>query len=153
MDLLGRVGRAASIAIPLAVGIVAFALRLRTALADFETYDERTWAMLSDAFGHSLAGGHPSKMSAVPKGNTPPNLFATLPGVTTMWIGAAARVVWSWGLHLGLWSRDVEDTQYGKRGNEKSSETVTSDVQEYRVTYECQSADQSASTSGGESPT
>ncbi len=41
--------------------------------------------------------------------------------------------------------------QFGKGGHEKSTESVKSDVQEYRITYECQGADNSAAaTSGGE---
>lgn len=52
---------------------------------------------------------------------------------------------------VGEKTEGVEDTQYDKGGHEKSSETVKSDVQEYRITYECQSADKSAATAGGES--
>src|SRR5687767_1323912 len=51
---------------------------------------------------------------------------------------------------VGEKTEGVEDTQYDKGSHEKSSESVKSDVQEYRITYECQSADASTATAGGE---
>lgn len=53
---------------------------------------------------------------------------------------------------VGEKTQGVEDSQYGKASHEKNSETVTSDVQEYRLTYECQSSEKSTvTTAGGES--
>lgn len=54
---------------------------------------------------------------------------------------------------VGEKTEGVEGTQYGKGSSEKSSESITSDVQEYRVTYECQSGDTGTATAGGEDAT
>src|SRR5262245_4600248 len=51
---------------------------------------------------------------------------------------------------VGEKTEGVEDTKYSKHGSGKNSESVTSDVQEYRITYECQNA---TATAGGESTT
>ena len=54
---------------------------------------------------------------------------------------------------VGEKTEGVEDTQFGKRSSEKNTESVTSEVQEYRITYECQGSDSSTATAGGENAT
>ena len=83
-----------------AVACVAFSLRLYTALASFETYDERNWTRRSSVFWDALSSADPGAASSAPRGQV-----ATMPGVTTMWIGTFARGIWSVGGSLGLWSR------------------------------------------------
>jgi hypothetical protein len=82
--------------------VIASALRVQTALAAFRTADELTWLARSQLFAEALADGRFGDASSggivpgvVPEG-------ATMPGVTTMWIGTAADVLWSWGERLGL---------------------------------------------------
>lgn len=88
-----------------AVGGVAFALRLYTALASFETYDERNWTRRSSVFWDALSSGDLGAASSAPRGQV-----ATMPGVTTMWIGSIARGIWAVGASLGLWSsQDAAD--------------------------------------------
>jgi len=85
---------------PLLVAGVAAVLRLQTAAASFETADERIWTGRSSAFGDAIASGHFGAASASPNGAA-----ATMPGITTMWLGTLARGVWRLGGSLGLWSR------------------------------------------------
>jgi hypothetical protein len=82
--------------------LIATALRVQTALATFRTADELTWLGRSQRFTDALADGRFGDASSggivtgvVPEG-------ATMPGVTTMWIGTGADVLWSWGERLGL---------------------------------------------------
>jgi hypothetical protein len=51
---------------------------------------------------------------------------------------------------VGEKTQGAEDTQFVKKGAEKTTETVTSDIKEYRITYECSGAGGSNETSGGE---
>lgn len=50
---------------------------------------------------------------------------------------------------VGERTEAAEDTEMGKKSRSKSSETVTEEVKEYRVTYQCNVA---AASSGGETP-
>jgi len=51
---------------------------------------------------------------------------------------------------VGEKTEGAEDTEFKKQGSAKNSSTVTADVQEYRVTYECTGATAQASSSGHE---
>jgi hypothetical protein len=79
------------------VAALALAPRLRTA-GRFETQDEILWLRRSLRFSEALQFGHLGDASAS-TGHT-----VTMPGVTTMWIGALARYVWSAGRRMGLWA-------------------------------------------------
>jgi hypothetical protein len=82
----------------LALVALAAALRIHTAMASFETLDERTWMVRSDRFWHSIATGDFDAGSAVATDEV-----ATMPGVTTMWLGTIARGVWALGNRLTWW--------------------------------------------------
>jgi hypothetical protein len=58
--------------------------------------DEFLWMLRSRRFLDAVIQGEPSVASAT---NGEP---ATMPGVTTMWVGSAARTVWLWGVELGV---------------------------------------------------
>ena len=57
---------------------------------------------------------------------------------------------------VGEKTEGAEDTHYHKKGADKTSETITSDVKEYRITYECKHGSEAPAadeaTSGGEQP-
>ncbi len=75
---------------------VASLLRGATALGDFRTTDERTWLFLSATFDDAVEHGRPGDMTAGGQD------LATMPGVTTMWIGTAAIRTWNLGAALGV---------------------------------------------------
>jgi hypothetical protein len=50
---------------------------------------------------------------------------------------------------VGEKTEGAEDTQFEKHGNEKSTESTTSEVKEHRITYQCNAA--APATSGDES--
>jgi hypothetical protein len=80
------------------IGASALALRVATALGRLVTADERLWMLRSDGFSRSVADGEFSGATA--------NIrrLDTMPGVTTMWIGSAAKWVWLSGRRHGLWA-------------------------------------------------
>src|SRR5262245_36401036 len=84
----------------LVVGVSALALLLRmvTALADFRTQDEMLWMIRSGQFYDAVTSPNPQVASA--------GIYSegTSPGVTTMWIGASSRVLWSVGRRFGIWA-------------------------------------------------
>ena len=49
---------------------------------------------------------------------------------------------------VGEKTEGAEDTQFEKRGNEKSTESTTSEVKEHRITYQCNAPP--TATAGGE---
>lgn len=65
----------------------------------FTTFDEPVWRLRSSNFVDALGSGDFADASAIGSRSV-----ATMPGVTTMWIGSLARGVWSAGRSLGLWS-------------------------------------------------
>lgn len=75
--------------------LAAAAPRLLTAGA-YSGPDEFLWMLRSRRFLDAVIQGEPSIASA---SNGEP---ATMPGVTTMWVGSAARTVWLWGVELGV---------------------------------------------------
>lgn len=77
--------------------------RLLTA-GRFTTIDEPLWRRRSSNFVDALGSGSFGDASAISSedGGT-----ATMPGVTTMWIGSFARGVWSSGRAQGRWPDDV----------------------------------------------
>jgi hypothetical protein len=85
----------------LLVVLVALVPRCLTA-GNFETTDEQTWMARSERFSDAIAEGDLSAASATR------DALATMPGVTTMWLGSLARVVWSLGGGVGFWSTDGE---------------------------------------------
>lgn len=91
--------------IALASFVLAAVPRLVTAFADFRTTDEWTWMLVSRGFGDAVRSCDLS--SATAGGNE----FATLPGVTTMWIGASADWIWRLGHGAGL-LRDPDDAVF-----------------------------------------
>jgi hypothetical protein len=93
VDSLGPRGFAAA-----AVAVTAFVPRALT-IGHFETNDEQGWMTRSQDFGTALLHFHPSKASATTGAK------ATMPGVTTMWLGTLARVVWWCGKVVHLVSR------------------------------------------------
>lgn len=76
---------------------VAAGLRLLTA-GRFQTVDEVMWMIRSEHFSDAVAAGRLSDASAYS------GEIATMPGVTTMWVGTLGRIVWSAGRELDLWS-------------------------------------------------
>ena len=71
----------------------------------FETTDEVQWMYRSRSFGDALLRLDPAAASTTTSGE-----MTTMPGVTTMWVGTAARAVrWS-GARLGLTDDAVEFT-------------------------------------------
>jgi hypothetical protein len=83
--------------------IVLVALLLRSFTAGhFRTTDEGSWMVRSERFSDAIANGDLGNASATKEG------VATMPGVTTMWLGSSARVVWSLGGQIGLWSVDSD---------------------------------------------
>ena len=93
---------------PALVAGVAAVLRLHTVAASFETTDERIWTVRSSNFWDAFAAGRYGAASASPNGEA-----ATMPGITTMWVGTLARGVWSFGGWLGLWSRHDAESYGG----------------------------------------
>jgi hypothetical protein len=65
----------------------------------FRTWDETLWMARSLRFSGAAATGNAADASASAGWD-----LVTMPGVTTMWIGSAARAVWSGGRQLGLWA-------------------------------------------------
>jgi hypothetical protein len=51
---------------------------------------------------------------------------------------------------VGEKTEGAEDMEFKKQGSEKNTSSVTADVQEYRVTYECTGANAHASSGGHE---
>jgi hypothetical protein len=72
--------------------------RLYAAGTAVEVADERSWTRRSSFFWEALASGNLGAASASPNGEK-----ATMPGVTTMWIGTLGRGLWGAGRKLGLW--------------------------------------------------
>jgi hypothetical protein len=94
----------ASFRLAVAAAGLAFLLRARTA-GHFRTWDETTWLLRSERFGTAVGTGQFDHASS-----TPDWTVATMPGVTTMVIGAAAHAVWRAGQWAGLWAQAPGDT-------------------------------------------
>jgi hypothetical protein len=106
---LGQIrARLAGLGMPMGVGAVAFGLRLRTALAGFETIDERLWTHRTALFWDNLASARFRDMSSAPYGE-----LATMPGITTMWIGVVGRGIWALGKGLSWWPATNADSEGG----------------------------------------
>jgi hypothetical protein len=88
----------------LASGGLAFLLRARTA-GHFRTWDETTWLVRSERFGDAIATGRLDHASS-----TPDWTVATMPGLSTMAIGAVAHAVWRAGQWAGVWAQAPGDT-------------------------------------------
>ena len=86
----------------LLVVLVALVPRCLTA-GHFQTADEALWMARSQHFSNALAHGDLGAATATSDG------LATMPGVTTMWLGSLSRVVWSGGRSLGVWSTHGEE--------------------------------------------
>ena len=82
----------------LALGLTAAGLRIATALGRLATADEKLWMTRSDGFSRAIADGDLAHATA--------NIRAldTMPGVTTMWVGSAAKWVWLLGRGHGWWA-------------------------------------------------
>lgn len=65
-------------------------------IGNFVTKDEKFWMVRSNRFADALMGGRLDEAS-VTLGER-----ATMPGVSTMWLGSLGRLVWSVGQDLGL---------------------------------------------------
>jgi hypothetical protein len=81
--------------LPLAVGVSALIPRLVTA-GTFQTTDETLWIVRTTTFSDGLMSLDPSRMSASR------DALATMPGVTTMWVGSIGRLLWAAADALGL---------------------------------------------------
>ena len=123
LQVLQRLRRAASSVAGLACVITGLALipRLATA-AHFRTADETAWLRRSVVFSDALASGHLGDASATSGG------LATMPGVTTMWIGSVARGVWWVGHRLGLWAGVDTATFTGTRSGLAVAEAAAAAV-------------------------
>lgn len=97
--------------ITLGVAATAFVLRAYTALASFETADERGWMERSSRFWGALSSLDFAGTSAAAQGRGD-----SLPGVTTMWVGTIARGIWSAGAAIGLWNESDPATRGGATG-------------------------------------
>ena len=75
---------------------MAFALRLLTAQGDFVTTDEANWLNRSNMFYEGVTSGDFVSASATTPSMSP-DPDATMPGVTTMWVGSVAHAFWSLG--------------------------------------------------------
>jgi hypothetical protein len=83
--------------------LVLTALLLRSFTAGhFRTTDERTWMGRSERFSSAIAHGRLEDASATT------DAVATMPGITTMWLGSWARGVWLLGGEVGAWSLEGE---------------------------------------------
>jgi hypothetical protein len=100
-----RLGFSRSAQLALGTSFLALVLRLVTASAGFSTSDEPGWMVRSWRFQDALLHGNFGSASARHE------YVATMPGVTTMWIGGVARVVWVAGRRIGLWA-DTEGAQF-----------------------------------------
>lgn len=80
------------------VGVIAAAALIPRALTTghFQTADEPLWMARSWKFSEALRHLRFADASATTDG------LATMPGVTTMWLGTAARAVWAVGRRVGL---------------------------------------------------
>jgi hypothetical protein len=83
------------------VVLAAWVPRARTASQALETYDETLWLGRSARFVDALAAADLAAASAAKD-----QQLATMPGVTTMWTGAAARGIWGVGRGLGTWASE-----------------------------------------------
>jgi len=95
----------------LAVATTAFVLRAYTALASFETADERGWMIRSSRFWGALSKLDFGGTSASSQG-----MGDSLPGVTTMWVGTIGRGLWSAGAAFGLWDQTDPASRGGASG-------------------------------------
>ncbi len=77
------------------VGVAAAVPRLVTA-GNFETIDEPGWLVRSELFAAALTGGDPASMTVID------DKAATMPGITTMWVGTLAKGLFALGGILGL---------------------------------------------------
>jgi 4-amino-4-deoxy-L-arabinose transferase-like glycosyltransferase len=84
-----------------AVVVVAFALRAITAQGHMVTTDETNWMGRSYLFHEALTSADFASASAMSTA-VAPDADATMPGVTTMWVGAVAQSLWSVGDDTGL---------------------------------------------------
>lgn len=82
------------------VVLLSLVPRLLT-VGHFTMYDEPVWRRRSSDFIDAVSSGSFGDASAVGSRSR-----ATMPGVTTMWIGSFARGVWASGRSLGLWSNN-----------------------------------------------
>lgn len=97
--------------ITLGIAATAFVLRAYTALASFETADERGWMERSSRFWGAL-----SSLDFAGTAGSAQGRGDSLPGVTTMWVGTVARGIWSAGAALGLWNEADPATRGGASG-------------------------------------
>jgi hypothetical protein len=77
------------------IAVLALIPRALTA-GRFQTNDEVLWMERSRAFSEALLHFNPAAASATT------GVLSTMPGVTTMWLGTAARLAWSLAVSLGL---------------------------------------------------
>ena len=95
----------------LGIAGLSFVLRAYTALASFETADERGWMTRSSRFWGALSSFDFRGTSAASQGEGD-----SLPGVTTMWIGSIARGFWATGAGFGLWDSSDPASRGGATG-------------------------------------
>ena len=86
----------------LAIVVVGFALRALTSQGDFVTTDENNWLSRSHNFRESVASGDFASATAIAGGINPDADVATMPGVTTMWVGTIGELVWMAAHDAGL---------------------------------------------------
>lgn len=79
----------------LAVVLIAFVPRAASA-GSFYTTDEVLWMARSDHFFHAITHLDVANASSTVSGR------ATMPGITTVWVGSVARGLWSLLHHLGI---------------------------------------------------
>jgi hypothetical protein len=107
MTLWGGAGRSGVVWVVCGTIFLSLVPRLLTA-GRFWTVDEQNWMRRSSHFADAVTSGALSDASAAEApGN--PELGATMPGVTTMWVGSLGRFLWASGRSLGLWSDSSEE--------------------------------------------
>lgn len=85
----------------LAVVVIAFGLRAVTAQGHAVTTDESNWMARSYGFHEAITSADFASASALALSPNP-DADVTMPGVTTMWVGAVAQSLWSVGHDVGL---------------------------------------------------
>lgn len=95
----------------LGVALLSFGLRAYTALASFETADERGWMMRSSRFWGALSSFDFKGTAASAQGQGD-----SLPGITTMWVGTIGRGIWAAGASFGLWDSTDPASRGGASG-------------------------------------
>lgn len=89
------------------VAVVALVLRGLT-VGRSQTVDETAWMRRTAGFWDALARGDIDHASASV------GELATMPGITTMWVGTIGRGIWGAGRGLGMWREEPSGQVFGE---------------------------------------